>query len=117
MHSLEVGFYLLEASPDKLVMVRGVPDKTYKQDGLEVYEYIEGVESSSYSYAIPNYSHNYLNGTNQLESINSYGSGTSFAKTTRYIIKNNKIIAFIMPSGRGQVNDEMTKVLNSNSQK
>lgn len=100
--SVETGFYLLGESPDRLVELYGVPDKTYKSKDMEVYEYINSIGTSVYAQSIPNYS--YGPGYSNLSSIDTYGTASSRAVTSKYIIKNNKIVSFTTPDGSGQMN-------------
>jgi len=100
--SVELGFYLLGENPDTLVTIKGVPNRTYKSNEIEVYEYTDSYGMSLSAQSIPNYS--YSVGYRGISSIDTYGSVSSYASTSKYIIKNNKIISFTTPDGSGQIN-------------
>ncbi len=99
---LEVDFYLLGANKDELVITKGVPDKTYTSDGVDVFEYINSVATSSYETSTPNYTYNF--GNSSLSSINSFGGSSSKRVMSRFILKNNKVVSFVNPYGSGQIN-------------
>ena len=84
--SIESGFYLLGATKDELIMEKGVPDKMYQSDGLEVCEYFEVVASLYKSSDV------------------NHGSSLSRQFSSRYVLKNNKIISFVTPLGSGRIN-------------